>query len=164
MRRLQLNLNYSSPTSSLREESLSPSLFDSEEFEFKNLNLSGLTNDELPIFAIRTISPSGRSLSPIDTDEFFSDELESPRFNMAVSPCLDDDDSEFSDGNSSTQYFEFEDVMTLDQLHEKIGTPPKTGKYNTSAHLNLETIFEGVLLETPTKESTRLIPILNNDT
>lgn len=159
MQSLKLDLSCSSPIPSPQD--LSPSLFDSDEFEFNNLNLSGFTNDELPAFQIRTISPSGLSLSPIeDTDYFHSDELESPRFNMAVSPEFDDDED--STVNHS-HIFEFDDFVTLDQIDEQISTPPKSGRYsNSNKNLNLETIFEDVFLETPTKVSNRFIQFLKD--
>lgn len=149
-----MSLNVSGPTvgplsPASSKGSLSPSLFD-DVLELHNFPQTP-NADELPVFTIKSLSPGGRSISPIDSDYDLDTQYASPCFSMNVSPDFDsgEDEDEYSNCRTTTSDENFfDDFMTLDEIHEQIGTP----KNKNSKNLNLETIFEGVFLETPPKE------------
>lgn len=92
-----------------------------------------ITSDELPIFSIRSFSPTSRSISPVMADQ------------MCISPVdFSNSDEECSDDLSTDN----PDRMLLNDIHALIGTPDEK---NERKVLNLETIFEDVFLETPPK-------------
>ncbi|XP_058450614.1 uncharacterized protein LOC131430021 [Malaya genurostris] len=91
--------------------------------------------DELPAFSTQSLSPSGRSLSPIDLD------TSPPRRSMS---------STFygTPFDSPSQLATGSDFVTLEEIHARIGmTPPADADRSRSR--NLETIFEDKFLETP---------------
>lgn len=95
-----------------------------------------ITSDELPIFSIKSLSPTSRSLSPVMADQ------------MCISPVdYVDSDEEYSD-DFSVDNTNHPDRMLLNDIHALIGTPDEK---NDRKLLNLETIFEDVFLETPPK-------------
>lgn len=87
------------------------------------------TSDELPIFSIRSLSPTSRSLSPVVADQ------------MCISP--------FDFGDSDEEHCD--ERMMLNDIQALIGTPDEKNE----GKLNLETIFEDVFLETPPKKRER---------
>lgn len=92
-----------------------------------------ITSDELPIFSIKSLSPTSRSISPVMADQ------------MCISPVdFADSDEEYSNDLSVDN----PDRMLLNDIHALIGTPDER---NDRKILNLETIFEDVFLETPPK-------------
>lgn len=96
--------------------------------------------DELPAFAISSMSPSGLSISPIDTEPLCL-------LNISISPISCD----FADDDDDDENGEDERV-SLEEINAQINTPPPTDHHNGSKRLHLETIFEGVFLETPPKK------------
>ncbi|XP_053955158.1 uncharacterized protein LOC128861225 [Anastrepha ludens] len=95
--------------------------------------------DELPAFEIRLISPLGRTPSPIDTNP---EVLQTP-----TRGTLFGDDSTPSACLSS-------DFVTLQEINAQISPPAddQTGKTSVNGCNNLETIFEGVFLNTPPRK------------
>lgn len=94
--------------------------------------------DELPIFSTQSLSPSGRSLSPIDVD--LSSPPRSSRGNSLYSTPFD----------SPSRIGK--DFVSLEEIQARIGmTPPadQDPERCRSPRLNLETIFEDQFLETP---------------
>lgn len=135
------------------------------------------TSDELPIFRIRSLSPTSRSLSPIDhisasmlnitispSSSYFtagdSDDND-PLIEDRISPC-----SSSGDVNSPDCPDAF---VSLEEIHSQIGTPNAPTAH--SKLLKLETIVEGVFLDTPPKEfshhfyrdSLKAIKLFNTD-
>lgn len=117
--------------------------------------------EEMPSFSIKCFSPCGRTPSPI-TNEPIS------LLNLSISPIgsthdmseyTEDDDSR----TSNTENFrnseksgcmtdtDDEERVSLDDITAQINTPPQNANRGSSKRLNLETIFEGVFLETPPK-------------
>lgn len=99
--------------------------------------------DELPVFSTQSLSPSGRSLSPIDVD--FSSPPRSSRGNSLYSTPFDSPSQMIPVGK---------DFVTLEEIQARIGmTPPadQDPERCRSPRLNLETIFEDQFLETPPK-------------
>ncbi|XP_058819659.1 uncharacterized protein LOC131682294 [Topomyia yanbarensis] len=91
--------------------------------------------DELPAFSTQSLSPSGRSLSPIDLDS------SPPRRSWSSTFCSTPVDSpaQQAPGNG---------FVTLEEINARIGiTPPADADRSRSR--NLETIFEDKFLETP---------------
>lgn len=118
------------------------------------------TSDELPIFRIQTLSPTSRSLSPIDhisasmlnitvspcSSSFTagdSDEIDPNIIEDRISPCSSSDDMDSADGRH------FDAFVSLEEIHSQIGTP---NERTVRTKLKLETIVEGVFLDTPPKE------------
>lgn len=114
--------------------------------------------DELPAFSIQSVSPSGLSISPIGHEPSL--------LNLSISPIssesdLSDDDDDENDvamraidrtATSSTDDDD-SDHVSLDEINAQINTPPSaTSQRCSTKRLNLETIFEGVFLETPPKK------------
>ncbi|XP_019543500.3 uncharacterized protein LOC109414173 [Aedes albopictus] len=96
--------------------------------------------DELPVFSTQSLSPSGRSLSPIDMD---TSPPRSSRGNSTYhTPC----DSPYGQPCGK-------DYVTLEEIQARIGMtpPPDVDQCRSSPRLNLETIFEDKFLETPPK-------------
>ncbi|XP_062559768.1 uncharacterized protein LOC134224439 [Armigeres subalbatus] len=97
--------------------------------------------DELPAFSTQSLSPSGRSLSPIDMD------TSPPRSSRGASACNTPYDSPCAAVPSCGK-----DYVTLEEIQARIGlTPPEPEQSPRSPRLNLETIFEDKFLETPPK-------------
>ncbi|XP_018798182.1 PREDICTED: uncharacterized protein LOC108974658 [Bactrocera latifrons] len=97
-----------------------------------------ILGDELPAFEIRLVSPLGRTPSPIDSNE------EDFRTPTRLSQL--DRNSTASEGLNS-------DFVTLEEINSLI-SPPADDKGCTadvSRCNSLETIFEGVFLNTPPK-------------
>lgn len=96
-----------------------------------------IDSDELPAFEVRLISPQGRTPSPIDSDMEFNTPTKSKIISKA------DVTSNFKQNNP--------DFVALQDINARI-TPPSDheGAFNRSN--SLETIFEGVFLNTPPKQ------------
>lgn len=112
----------------------------------------GSLMDELPPFSAFTLSPSARSLSPIELESFESSAHSTPHARREYIGCSTpvyntppamphhDDTRNPKEG-----------FISLDEIHARIGlTPPDVN--GSRSRLNLETIFEGVFLETPPKK------------
>ncbi|XP_011192134.2 uncharacterized protein LOC105218317 [Zeugodacus cucurbitae] len=99
--------------------------------------------DELPAFEFRLISPHGRTPSPIDIN---AEDLQTP----TRQPILDDDSTPSAGLNS--------DFVALQEINAMISPPADSeeNKANLSRCNSLETIFEGVFLNTPPKNATNL--------
>uniref|UniRef100_W8CD93 Uncharacterized protein n=1 Tax=Ceratitis capitata TaxID=7213 RepID=W8CD93_CERCA len=97
--------------------------------------------DELPAFEIRLVSPLGRTPSPIDTD---LEDLQTPTRVIQV-----DDDSTPCACSSL-------DFVTLQEINAQISPPTDDEKSKTSLSRcnSLETIFEGVFLNTPPRRES----------
>lgn len=105
-------------------------------------------SDELPIFTIQSVSPSGESLSSIDdTDENNS------IVDFSASPI----DSSYSNGCENLNICDpSNERISLEDIHDKIGLSSLIlNDHDLSDAANkrmpLETIHEGVFLETPPK-------------
>ncbi|XP_011202417.2 uncharacterized protein LOC105225584 [Bactrocera dorsalis] len=97
-----------------------------------------ILGDELPAFEIRLVSPLGRTPSPIDSNE---EDFRTPTRIQQL-----DCDSTASECLNS-------DFVTLEEINSLI-SPPADDKRSTadvSRCNSLETIFEGVFLNTPPK-------------
>lgn len=97
--------------------------------------------DEMPAFSTQSLSPSGRSLSPIDLEPSYSyDEsmhCESSAYNTPF--------------ESPSQWPTGKDFVSIEEINARIGlTPPDSER--SRSRLNLETIFEDKFLETPPKK------------
>lgn len=134
------------------------------------------TSDELPIFRIQSLSPTSRSLSPIDhisasmlnitispCSSSFTDEIEPIIVEDQISPCS-------SSGDMNSPDDRFDAFVSLEEIHSQIGTPTAPAVH--SKLLKLETIVEGVFLDTPPKEfsnfsfyrdSLKAIQLFNTD-
>lgn len=133
----RLNTTNSSP----RHEFSSPHLSFTENDEEELFNLPHITVDELPIFRISSLSPSARSLSPISIAEDQCYETRSLYNNM--------DDPDFETDISCDEF------TSLDDIHAQIGPSDCQSKI-----VNLETIFEGVFLDTPPKRKLNTAYVL----
>lgn len=118
--------------------------------------------EEMPPFSIKCFSPCGRTPSPIASNEPLS------LLNLSISPIgsnydeyTENDDTRTSNAdflrNSEMSGQEMIDIdeeerVSLDDITAQINTPPQTMARGSSKRLNLETIFEGVFLETPPKK------------
>uniref|UniRef100_A0A182JZU5 Uncharacterized protein n=1 Tax=Anopheles christyi TaxID=43041 RepID=A0A182JZU5_9DIPT len=110
--------------------------------------------DEMPPFSACSMSPSARSLSPIELEAFESP-TSTPKSGRSYSGCstplygtpppMTQHPSAGGNGQPAEGY------VTLDEIHARIGLTPPDGNVSRS-RLNLETIFEGVFLETPPKK------------
>lgn len=111
---------------------------------------AGFVADELPIFSLKSISPTSRSLSPIDHE---SPATQSPSLSLFNISSVFENTPPPSNRKRNlyhtmdTQDHEAEETMSLDELHARINTPNRFER-----RLNLETIFEGVFLDTPPKK------------
>lgn len=113
-----------------------------------NANSSGNRQllDELPVFSTQSLSPSGRSLSPIDID--FPSPPRNSRANSAYNTPF----------HSPSQMVPLgKDFVTLEEVQARIGMTPPADQQDPercrSPRLNLETIFEDKFLETPPKSN-----------
>lgn len=100
-------------------------------------NTTIVSADELPSFSIRSLSPGGRSISPIDIEDLLLD--------LDVPPRLADRDENELDAEI---YFQPISLVSFSEIDAKI-TPLKAK--------NLETIFEDVFLETPPRSGGRTV-------
>ncbi|XP_011193109.1 uncharacterized protein LOC105218934 [Zeugodacus cucurbitae] len=103
--------------------------------------------DELPAFEIRLVSPLGRTPSPIDT---YPEDFRTPLRH----PKLDDDGECLSS-----------DFVTLQEINSLISPPADDEESKAVSRCNsLETIFEGVFLNTPPKKrnNVRTNPMRGN--
>ncbi|KAJ6633876.1 hypothetical protein Bhyg_15998 [Pseudolycoriella hygida] len=98
---------------------------------FQTIQACQLQCDELPIFSISSLSPSG-SLSPVEENRMCISPVDFPDFDEECSEDLSRDSERVS----------------LNDINALIGTPDEK---NNRQMLNLETIFEDVFLETPPK-------------
>lgn len=128
------------------------------------------TSDELPVFRCQSLSPSSRSISPIDRhqpqhiadDDIAAEDADDPLlFNFSMSPCgsIHGDHAMSADGEEDGAYGgdgSFRslspDRISLEELHARLsGGSGDQSLCHTPAgkRLKLETIVEGVFLETP---------------
>lgn len=101
--------------------------------------------DELPAFEIRLISPLGRTPSPIDSEDMATPTRPQPQDRLPTSPCP----------NNS-------DYVTLQDINAQISPPsdhsdPLEDETSLSRTSSLETIFEGVLLNTPPRQRINML-------
>lgn len=167
--------NYSDDSSGLKgsDSSSSGSWSIDDSIEFLHTSYKPLF-DELPTFSLRSISPNGRSMSPI-TNEPIS------LFNLSISPISSLEDlTRMNDqsvlGNIGSNVvdvscgkfakdltaasedcvsnYDENERISLDDITASINTPPPvlSQSRGSNKRLNLETIFEGVFLETPPKK------------
>lgn len=127
----QTNMNTSTESQfSFHDLSVDLSL-DEEMEKFNN-------SDELPSFNIRSMSPFGRSPSPISEQE---------RAELA---CSTPPKSDFTDDDS--MYDSSPEYVTLHDINAQISPLSTSSKHNTSTK-SLETIFEGQFLQTPPRKA-----------
>lgn len=137
--------DYLSPSSSC--DSLAEEFGQLMQHEYEG---AGFVADELPIFSLKSISPTSRSLSPIDHE---SPSTQSPSLSLFnISSVIENTPPPSNRKRNlyhtmDTQDHEAEETMSLDELHARINTPNRFER-----RLNLETIFEGVFLDTPPKK------------
>lgn len=113
------------------------------------------------MFRCQSLSPSSRSISPIDRHQHIDDDDNDDDkllFNFSMSPCgstyddhggMDDGDEVADDGSSSPL---LADRISLDELHARLSggaASPSVFHTPVGKRLKLETIVEGVFLETP---------------
>uniref|UniRef100_A0A1B0B8P6 Protein aurora borealis n=1 Tax=Glossina palpalis gambiensis TaxID=67801 RepID=A0A1B0B8P6_9MUSC len=93
--------------------------------------------DELPAFEIRLISPLGRTPSPIRSENM-SPSLRTPNFEHLISNNCQNDP----------------EFVTLQDINAQISPPSEHSDADTSLQRtgSLETIFEGVFLNTPPRQ------------
>lgn len=105
--------------------------------------------NEMPSFCLRALSPDCRSLSPIDTAYQFS-ELERETTNPVPAPIprseVEDGGDSGSDDGDAVPLMD-DSFISFSEIDAHI-TPLKATK-------GLETIFEGIFLETPNKSHLR---------
>lgn len=111
-----------------------------DDIENELKDLPSISSDELPIFSIQSISPTSRSLSPIDNISLLH----------FLSPCVSPDYNEAIDDMKGVALFDDDDRVSLEEVNAKIGSSPADAIREKKS--NLETIFEGVFLETPPKK------------
>lgn len=93
--------------------------------------------DELPAFEVRLISPLGRTPSPIDSEDMATPTRPPPKERLTPSPCRNNPD-----------------YVALHDINAQISPPSDHGdqpddEMCLSRTSSLETIFEGVFLNTP---------------
>ncbi|XP_035896868.1 uncharacterized protein LOC118505329 [Anopheles stephensi] len=119
--------------------------------------MEGSLLDEMPPFSACSMSPSARSLSPIEQEPFDSP-FSTPKSGRSYSGCstpmygtppLAAQQHHLAANSGGGQ--PAEGYVTLDEIHARIGLTPPDGNVSRT-RLNLETIFEGVFLETPPKK------------
>lgn len=136
----RLQTSYNSTISSDSEVSLLSLSLDKEiESNAKVVDI-----DELPAFEIRLISPLGRTPSPIDNEEMITPTRPLPilQENLTSSSCRDNPD-----------------YVTLHDINAQISPPSDHGDEDgtpLSRTSSLETIFEGVFLNTPPRHHSNL--------
>lgn len=112
------------------------------QFSFHDLSLDEEmekfnNSDELPSFNIRSMSPFGRSPSPIN------DQQRAELASCSTPPKSDDTDSMY---DSSPEY------VTLNDINSQISPLSTSSKHNSSTK-SLETIFENEFLHTPPRKA-----------
>ncbi|XP_055855896.1 uncharacterized protein LOC129919087 [Episyrphus balteatus] len=134
------------------ESDISSFSFDKEVANYTNRT----DQDELPAFEIRLLSPLGRSPSPIDSDlEFLSSPTKS-----CITPTRNRKPQNVSSHKDSNN----EDFVPLHDINAQISPPSDSDSNNQSicdspSGGNLETIFEGVFLNTPPKPKVKRMSI-----
>lgn len=127
--------------------------------------------DELPAFRIQSLSPTSRSLSPIEfnDDNDDDDDDENGLLTFSLSPCgsssgdLDESSviiscsSRFQPEFDKSSDADVDDGISIASINALIGTPPASSAANGKRLLNLETIFEGVFLHTPPPQKSARI-------
>lgn len=114
--------------------------------------VDGSLLDEMPPFSACSMSPSARSLSPIESELFESPNASSKSGRSYVGCSTPVYEAPRRDAATSGEDRPpAEGYVTLDEIHARIGLTPPDGNVSRS-RLNLETIFEGVFLETPPKK------------
>ncbi|XP_039965330.1 uncharacterized protein LOC126763464 [Bactrocera neohumeralis] len=103
-----------------------------------------ILGDELPAFEIRLVSPLARTPSPIDTNEVdFRTPTRLPQLDCdsTASECLNSD------------------FVTLEEINSLISPPANDKECTADVRRcnSLETIFEGVFLNTPPKAGVRYV-------
>lgn len=167
--------NYSDDSSGLKssDSSSSGSWSIDDSIEFLQTSHKPLF-DELPTFSLRSISPNGRSMSPIANETI-------SLFNLSISPISSLEDlTRINDqsmlGNIGSNVidvscgkfakdltpasedcvsnYDENERISLDEITASINTPASMLSQSRGSHkrLNLETIFEGKFLETPPKK------------
>lgn len=128
--------------------------------------------DEFPTFSLQTCAQNGRSMSPIANEPI-------SLFNISISPISSMEDLRITDqstlGSCGTNVdvscgkfakdltpasedcvsnYDEDERISLDEITASINTPPSMLSQSRGSHkrLNLETIFEGVFLDTPPKK------------
>ncbi|XP_037805275.1 uncharacterized protein LOC119599550 [Lucilia sericata] len=107
-------------------------------------NFNGIDIDELPAFEIRLISPIGRTPSPIDCEDMGTPTrpIQSPQERLTPSSCRNNPD-----------------FVALHDINAQISPPSDLGDEDGSSlsrTSSLETIFEGVFLNTPPRQRLNL--------
>lgn len=97
--------------------------------------------DELPAFEVRLISPLGRTPSPIDSEDIATPTRPVPKERLAPSPCHNNPD-----------------YVALQDINAQISPPSDNSEQPEdesclSRTSSLETIFEGVFLNTPPRSN-----------
>lgn len=104
------------------------------------------------------------SFSPSCTRTFDAENESTSLLNLSISPISVNHDDELvrdysvrSDqrtysGTGDDDDVDDEERISLDEITAQINTPPPSHSKSASKRLNLETIFEGVFLETPPKK------------
>lgn len=135
-------LQMSSNSSLSCESDLSSFSFDKE---VADTYTNRMHSDELPAFEIRLISPLGRSPSPIDSDLDFP----SSPTHSCITPTRS------TSRKQQAAYKDNEDFVPLHDINAQI-SPPSDSESNPlsegSRANSLETIFEGVFLNTPPRQ------------
>lgn len=170
--RLQASCNETNPNTDSEEmsdsfsnESICSERSFDDSFQYFNQSTRDLY-EELPTFSIKSMSPYGRTPSPIDNEP-------TSLLNLSISPIgstydpndVSDDEqtTNYSIYNQSSEYNSIshnddDERISLDELTAQICTSPMSQSKSASCskgstkRLNLETIFEGVFLETPPKK------------
>uniref|UniRef100_A0A182Q842 Uncharacterized protein n=1 Tax=Anopheles farauti TaxID=69004 RepID=A0A182Q842_9DIPT len=118
---------------------------------FSGAAVDGSLLDEMPPFSACSMSPSARSLSPIEFELFESPSSVSKSGRSYVGCSTPVYDTPHDASASVEDRPPAEGYVTLDEIHARIGlTPPDAN--GSRSRLNLETIFEDVFLETPPKK------------
>ncbi|KAM7355130.1 uncharacterized protein ACRADG_001315 isoform 1-T3 [Cochliomyia hominivorax] len=107
-------------------------------------NAHSIDIDELPAFEIRLISPLGRTPSPIDSEDMATPTRPIPlkEGRLTPSPCRNNPD-----------------FVALHDINAQISPPSDHGEEDVSSlsrTSSLETIFEGVFLNTPPRHRVNL--------
>ncbi|XP_061399126.1 uncharacterized protein LOC133334827 [Musca vetustissima] len=97
--------------------------------------------DELPAFEVRLISPLGRTPSPIDSEDMATPTRPPPKERLTASPCLNNPD-----------------YVALQDINAQISPPSDNSEHPQdetclSRTSSLETIYEGVFLNTPPRSN-----------
>ncbi|KAH8270437.1 hypothetical protein KR018_010092 [Drosophila ironensis] len=107
---------------------------------------AGGSCDELPAFEIRAFCPHGRTPSPID-DLALSDlatPKQQPHPEQLQHPTEDNEQRELRHNNP--------DFVALHEINAQISPPSDAEANGSKGSICLETIFEGVFLQTPPRD------------